>query len=65
MKFYNLKTRTHVEVPDDQVKKKKVFIKTKSAEQVRYQFVADQNGTPLYKLCSQKDWEAFNGEEIK
>ncbi len=64
MKFYNLKTRTHVEVEDSKVKKRKVFIKTKSAEQVRYQFVAEENGTPLYKLCSEKDYTAFDGEEI-
>jgi hypothetical protein len=42
-----------------------VFIKTKSAEQVRYQFVAEENGTPLYKLCSEKDYTAFEGEEIQ
>jgi hypothetical protein len=60
-----LKTRTHVEIPDANVKKRKVYIKTKSAEQVRYQFVAEENGTALYKLCSQKDYDAFQGEEIK
>ena len=36
MKFYNLKTRSHVDVPDEDITKKKMVRTTKSGEQVRY-----------------------------
>jgi len=58
MKFYNLKTRSHVEVPDSDIRKKKMVRKTKSGEQVRYALTANYEGTQLFKFVSEKDYNA-------
>lgn len=58
MKFYNLKTRSHVDVPEDKVKKVKMTRKTKSGEQVRYAFTATHDGQKLFKFVSEKDYKA-------
>lgn len=66
MKFYNLKTRSHVEVPESQVKKKRMVRKTKNGkEQVRYAFVADYEGSPLFKFVNEETFKATNVDEIK
>jgi hypothetical protein len=64
MKFYNLKTRSHVEVADSDIKKKKMVRKTKNGEQTRYALVAEYEGSTLYKFVSEKDYNATNGKEI-
>jgi glyoxylase-like metal-dependent hydrolase (beta-lactamase superfamily II) len=56
MNFYNLKTRSHVDIADADIKKKRMIRKTKSGEQVRYALVAEYEGTPLYKFVSEKDF---------
>jgi hypothetical protein len=64
MKFYNLKTRSHVEVPEANVEKKRMLRKTKSGEQTRYAFTANFEGQKLYKFVSEKDFNASNAKEV-
>ncbi|MCC7435899.1 MAG: hypothetical protein IT363_14535 [Methanoregulaceae archaeon] len=64
MKFYNLKTRSHVEVADDQVMKTKMVRKTKSGEQTRYAFTAQYEGVKLYKFVNEKDYKASSAKEV-
>ncbi len=63
MKFYNLKTRSHVEVADSNVKKKKMFRQTKLGEQVRYALVADHDGMKLYKFVNEATYSSTNVPE--
>jgi hypothetical protein len=63
MKFYNLKTRSHVEVPDSDVRKKRMVRKTKSGEQVRYALTASYEGTQLFKFVSEKDYKSSTAKE--
>jgi hypothetical protein len=64
MQFYNLKTRSHVEVPESDVKKKKMIRKTKSGDQVRYALTATYEGTPLYKFINQATFDSSNAKEV-
>jgi hypothetical protein len=64
MKFYNLKTRSHVEIPDSDVKKTKMVRKTKTGEQTRYALVAEKDGTKLFKFVSEKDYNALEAKEV-
>lgn len=64
MKFYNLKTRSHVDVPDSDVKKTKMVRKTKNGEQVRYALKAEYNGTPLFKFVNEATYKATNAKEV-
>lgn len=59
MKFYNLKTRSHVEIPESQITKHKMVRQTKTGEQTRYAVKATHEGTPLTKFVSQKDYEGL------
>lgn len=63
MKFYNLKTRSHVDVPESEVRKTKMVRKTKSGDQVRYAFSAVHNGSKLFKFVNEKDYKASNAKE--
>ncbi len=63
MKFYNLKTRSHVDVPEDKVKKMKMVRKTKSGEQTRYAFTAEFEGAKLFKFVNEKDYKASKAPE--
>jgi hypothetical protein len=63
MQFYNLKTRSHVEVPEGDIRKKKMLRKTKSGEQVRYALTATYQGTPLYKFVNEATYKASNAKE--
>ena len=58
MQFYNLKTRSHVEVPDSAVRKIKMTRKTKSGEQVRYALTATFEGSKLFKFVSEDQYRA-------
>lgn len=58
MQFYNLKTRSHVDVPDAQIRKQKMVRKTKNGEQVRYALTADFNGTKLFKFVNEATYKA-------
>lgn len=63
MKFYNLKTRSHVEVPDSEVRKKKMERKTKSGTQTRYAFSATHEGNKLFKFVNEADYKASSAKE--
>jgi len=65
MKFYNLKTRSHVEVDDKNIKKQKSVRSTKNGSQTRYQLVAEVDGAKLYKFVKEADYNALNVPEIK
>lgn len=65
MKFYNLKTRSHVDVPDSAVKKMKMTRKTKSGEQVRYALTAEHEGSKLFKFVNEATYTASNAQEVK
>ena len=63
MQFYNLKTRSHVDVPETDVRKKKMTRKTKSGEQVRYALTATYEGTPLFKFVNEATYKASTAKE--
>ncbi len=65
MKFYNLKTRSHVEVPESAVKKMKMVRKTKSGEQTRYAFTAEHEGSKLFKFVNEAAFKASTASEVK
>ncbi|MFQ3588033.1 MAG: hypothetical protein SNJ74_03500 [Fimbriimonadaceae bacterium] len=64
MKFYNLKTRSHVEVPDSEVKKMKMIRNTKSGEQVRYALTATHEGSKLFKFVNEATYKSTNVPEV-
>ncbi len=59
MKFYNLKTRSHVEIPESDITKVKMVRATKTGEQTRYAVKANYQGTSLTKFVSEKDYNAL------
>ena len=63
MQFYNLKTRSHVDIPDSDIRKKKMVRKTKSGEQVRYALTATYQGTTLYKFVNEATYKGSNAKE--
>jgi len=65
MQFYNLKTRSHVEIPESDVKKKRMIRTTKSGEQVRYALTANYEGINLYKFVNEATFMASNSDEVK
>ena len=52
MRFYNLKTRSHVDVPESAVRKMKSIRQTKNGEQTRHMLWAEHDGQKLYKFVS-------------
>ena len=65
MQFYNLKTRSHVEIPDADIRRKKMIRKTKSGEQVRYALTANYEGTNLYKFVNEATYTSSNAKEVE
>ena len=65
MQFYNLKTRSYVEISDADVRKKKMTRKTKSGEQIRYAFTAEHQGTHLYKFVSEATYTSSSAPEVE
>lgn len=63
-KFYNLKTRSHVDVPDSAVKKTKMVRKTKSGEQTRYALTAEHDGAKLFKFVNEATYNSTNVPEV-
>ena len=63
MQFYNLKTRSHVDVPDAQIRKQKMVRKTKNGQQIRYALTADYNGTKLFKFVNEATYKASSAKE--
>ncbi len=64
LQFYNLKTRSHVDIPDADVKKKKMTRKTKTGEQVRYALTAEYQGTRLYKFVNEATYTSSSAAEV-
>ena len=63
MQFYNLKTRSHVEIPDSDVQKLKMTRKTKSGEQVRYALTATYEGSKLFKFVNEATYTSSTAKE--
>ena len=63
MQFYNLKTRSHVDVPDADILKQKMVRKTKNGEQVRYALTANYSGTKLFKFVNEATYKSSNAKE--
>lgn len=63
MQFYNLKTRSHVEVPESAIKKTKMVRKTKNGEQVRYALKAVHEGAPLFKFVNEATFNSMKVPE--
>lgn len=63
MQFYNVKTRSKVDVPDNQVKKTKYVRKTSKGDQVRYAVRANVNGTNLTKFVGKDVYDSLNVPE--
>lgn len=64
MQFYNLKTRSHVDVPDKDVRKTKMVRKTKSGQQVRYALTATYEGSKLFKFVNEATFKSTNVPEV-
>jgi len=64
MQFYNLKTRSHVDIPEGDVRKQKMVRKTKSGEQVRYALTATYQGTKLFKFVNEATYKSSNAKEV-
>ncbi len=63
MQFYNLKTRSHVDIPETDVKKTKMVRKTKSGEQTRYALTAEFEGTKLFKFVNEATYTGSSAKE--
>lgn len=63
MQFYNLKTRSHVEIADADIRKVKMTRATKSGEQVRYALKAEYQGVQLFRFVSEATWKASPAKE--
>ena len=59
MEFYNLKTRSRVEIPESDITKHKMVRATKTGEQTRYAVKATYEGTPLTKFVSQDTYDSL------
>ncbi len=61
IEFYNVKKKSKVQVPEDQVQKKEYKRTLKSGqESIRYAFSAvDEDGTKLTKFCSKADYDSL------
>jgi hypothetical protein len=64
MKFYNLKSRMHVDVPEANVRKTKMVRKTKNGEQVRYALTAEHEGTKLFKFVNEATFKSTDVKEV-
>ena len=63
IEFYNVKKKSKVQIPADQVQKKEYKRTLKSGkESIRYAFAAvDEDGTKLTKFCSKADYDKITG----
>ncbi|MCE9559795.1 MAG: hypothetical protein K8R88_12695 [Armatimonadetes bacterium] len=64
MKFYNLKTREHVDVPETDVRRTKMVRKTKTGEQTRYALTAVYEGSKLFKFVSEAVYKSTDAPEV-
>tara|TARA_A100001011_G_C14011185_1_gene715495 strand:+ start:607 stop:798 length:192 start_codon:yes stop_codon:yes gene_type:complete len=61
IEFYNVKKKSKVQIPNEEVKKVKFEKASKNGViRVRYAFKAvDEDGTKLTKFCSEADYNSF------
>jgi len=64
MKFFDLKTREHVEVAEGNIRRKKMIRETKSGQQVRYALVGSHDGRELFKFVNEATYNSTSGPEI-
>ncbi|ARU41879.1 hypothetical protein C0431_01900 [bacterium] len=64
MQFYDLKTRSHVDVPEGDIRKTKMIRKTKNGEQVRYALKATYNGSTLFKFVNEATFKSMDVPEV-
>lgn len=64
MQFYDLKTRSHVDVPESDIRKTKMIRKTKNGEQVRYALKATYNGNQLFKFVNEQTYNSMKVDEV-
>ncbi|GIW60866.1 MAG: hypothetical protein KatS3mg087_1932 [Patescibacteria group bacterium] len=61
MQFYNVKTRSFVDVPDSKLKKKQYVRKTSKGDQIRFAVRATlDDGTSLTKFVNKEVYENLN-----
>lgn len=66
MEFYNVKTKSKVDVPESNITKKKMVRKTKNGTtQTRYALIAKVDGMKLWKFVNQATYEKTNVKEEK
>ena len=65
MQFYNLKTRSHVDIADDKVEKIKMERATKSGTQIRYAMTAELDGSKLFKFVNEAAYNESSAKEGK
>lgn len=62
MEFYNLKTRSKIDVPEKQIKKQRYERKTANGKtQTRYALIADHDGTRLFRFVNE---ETFSSTKV-
>lgn len=66
MQFYNVKSRSKVDVPETELAKKKFVRATKDGRtQVRYAARADVNGSKLTRFITEADYNRLDVPEEK
>lgn len=64
MEFYNVKTKSKVDVPESNIMKKRMTRKTKTGTQTRYALVADYQGSKLYKFVNEATFKGTDCKEM-
>lgn len=65
MEFYNVKTKSKVDVPESAITKKKMVRKTKSGStQTRYALIGKYKDQELWKFVSEAVYKATNAKEV-
>jgi hypothetical protein len=64
MEFYNVKTKSKVNVPESAMTKKRMVRKTKTGTQTRYALIGDYQGSKLYKFVNEATFTSTNVKEV-
>lgn len=64
MEFYNLRTRSKVDIADGKISKCKMKRETKSGTQIRYALIGEHDGNKLYKFVNEKDFNSKSYPEV-
>lgn len=66
MEFYNLKTKSKMDVDEKHIKKQTFTRETSGGKtQTRYALVAEVDGTRMFKFVNQKTYESVKAPEAK